>query len=611
MTERATGKGYSWWWASHIRTKQSKWLEQNLQDMEDKVEHVLNLITKDGDSFARRAEMYYKHRPEVINFVEETVRAYRSLAERYDKLSTDLQKANTTIATVCPDKVTYEDDDDYTVPSKLPKKPSKKASKKASKIPKAPKLPAKGVLSNYSKKTTKTNPNHVESNSTKDDELKSCEETLKMLQEKQEQLIEEAKVEQQRFEDAKSKLESLKHKFNLYEDENDVDSETEVEETIDKLMNKMITLETSVTSQTTLTDTLRKENHDLQTRIQNLEAEKAALMSTKNVVNVESKEGKTDQAYWVEMLLNGYEYRDDILLEQYVAILKSYKDTKKKLSDEQTKNQQTLSSMNSAIVKRDNKIQEMIQKLKHLQESLGEDKVEIPSVEFLDEPQVVSASEERLRKNIDAILDQNLDLLLRLSTTFRQVHKFKKQVKDTLEEVKQVEAKGLTAGESDTSMFTSDLLSEIKPIYKHLHKINTRLASWLQQSILLNNELDTINSYLCNIQEEITQEEIKFSAHQAAKFKGDILNMKQENNKVNEELEAGLDHAIALKHEIEQTLERLERKFGLSANQNQPRKRWSSRRSLSLRSLLFGGTSKKQNSCLFSCLGHHKRTHSI
>lgn len=608
MTERATGKGYSWWWASHIRTKQSKWLEQNLQDMEDKVEHVLNVITKDGDSFARRAEMYYKHRPEVINFVEETVRAYRSLAERYDKLSTDLQKANTTIASICPEKVTYEDDDDYTVgPSKLPKKPSKKASKKASKIPKAPKLPAKGVLSNYSKTTTKTNPNHVESDSTTDDHVKLCEETLKTLQEKQEQLIHEAKEEQQRFEDAKSKLESLKHKFNLYEDEDDVDSETEVEETIDKVMNKMITLETSVTSQTTLTDTLRKENHDLQTRIQNLEAEKVALMSTKNM---ESKAEKTDQAYWVEMLLNGYEYKDDILVEQYVAILKSYKDTKKKLSDEQTKNQQTLSSMNSAIVKRDNKIQEMVQKLKHLQESLGEDKVEIPSVEFLDEPQVVSASEERLRKNIDAILDQNLDLWLKLSSTFQQVHKFKKQVKDMLEEVKKVEAKGLT-GESDTSKFTSDLLSEIKPIYKHLHKLNTRLTSWLQQSILLNNELDTINSYLCSIQEEITQEEIKFSVHQAAKFKGDILNMKQENNKVIEELEGGLDNAIALKQEIEQTLKRLEIKFGLSANQNQPRKGWSSRRSLSLRSLLFGGESKKQNSCLFSCLGHHKRTHSI
>ncbi|KAM0067640.1 putative protein Networked (NET), actin-binding (NAB) [Helianthus debilis subsp. tardiflorus] len=578
MTEKATSKGHSWLWASHIRTKQSKWLEQNLQDMEDKVENVLNLITKDGDSFARRAEMYYKHRPEVISFVEETARGYRSLAERYDKLSTELQKANTTIASICPEKVTYGDDDDYTVgPSKLPKKPTQKPSKRATKIPKAPKLPAKGVLSTYSKKTIK--------DSTKDDQLKSCEETIKMLQDKQEQLSQEAKVEQQRFEEAKAKLEALKHKFNLNEDETNADEsgscETEVEETIDKFVNKMITLETSVTSQTTLADTLKKENHDLQTRIQNLEAEKAAMMNTKNVVNVESKVGKTDQVSWLEMLLNGYENKDDILLEQYITILKSYRDTKKRLSDEQIKNQQTLSSMKSAIVKRDESIQQMIQKLKHLQESLGEDKVDIPSVDFLDEPQVVSASEEKLRRNIDAILDQNLDLWLRLSTTFRQVHKFKKQVKDLQEEVKKVEARGLS-GESKTCTFTRELLSEIKPIYKHLNE------------------------------EEITQEGIKFSAHQAAKFKSEILNMKQENNKVNEELEAGLDHAIALKHEIEQTLERLEMKFGLSANQNKPPKGRSSRRSLSLRSLLFGSKSKKQKfSSLFSCLGHHKRTRSM
>ncbi|KAJ0770718.1 putative protein Networked (NET), actin-binding (NAB) [Helianthus annuus] len=444
MTEKATSKGHSWLWASHIRTKQSKWLEQNLQDMEDKVENVLNLITKDGDSFARRAEMYYKHRPEVISFVEETARGYRSLAERYDKLSTELQKANTTIATICPEKVTYGDDDDYTVGPSKPKKPTQKAaSKRATKIPKAPKLPAKGVLSTYSKKTI--------NDSTKDDQLKSCEETIKMLQDKQEQLSQEAKVEQQRFEETKAKLEALKHKFNLNEDETNADKsgscETEVEETIDKFVNKMITLETSVTSQTTLADTLKKENHDLQTRIQNLEAEKAAMMNTKNVVNVESKVGKTDQVSWLEMLLNGYENKDDILLEQYITILKSYRDTKKRLSDEQIKNQQTLSSMKSAIVKRDESIKQMIQKLKHLQESLGEDKVDIPSVDFLDEPQVVSASEEKLRRNIDVILDQNLDLWLRLSTTFRQVHKFKKQVKDLQEEVKKVEARGLSGKE--------------------------------------------------------------------------------------------------------------------------------------------------------------------
>ena len=31
MLQRAASNAYSWWWASHIRTKQSKWLEQHLQ----------------------------------------------------------------------------------------------------------------------------------------------------------------------------------------------------------------------------------------------------------------------------------------------------------------------------------------------------------------------------------------------------------------------------------------------------------------------------------------------------------------------------------------------------------------------------------------------------
>jgi hypothetical protein len=33
MLGRAATNAYSWWWASHVRTKQSKWLEQSLQGM--------------------------------------------------------------------------------------------------------------------------------------------------------------------------------------------------------------------------------------------------------------------------------------------------------------------------------------------------------------------------------------------------------------------------------------------------------------------------------------------------------------------------------------------------------------------------------------------------
>ncbi|XP_066361077.1 protein NETWORKED 2D-like [Miscanthus floridulus] len=115
MLQRAASNAYSWWWASHVRTKQSKWLDNNLRDMEDRVKCILFLLGEEADSFAKRAEMYYKRRPEVISSVEEAYRAYRALAERYDHMSGELQKANHTIATAFADQIRYsllEEDDD-------------------------------------------------------------------------------------------------------------------------------------------------------------------------------------------------------------------------------------------------------------------------------------------------------------------------------------------------------------------------------------------------------------------------------------------------------------------------------------------------------------------
>ncbi|XP_052188707.1 protein NETWORKED 2A-like [Diospyros lotus] len=129
MLSRAARNAYSWWWASHIRTKQSKWLEQNLQDMEEKVEYIVKIIDEDGDSFAQKAEMYYRKRPELTNFVEDTFRGYRALAERYDAMSRDLQSANRTIATVCPEQIQLlmaeEEDENCPATFVPPSKPSK------------------------------------------------------------------------------------------------------------------------------------------------------------------------------------------------------------------------------------------------------------------------------------------------------------------------------------------------------------------------------------------------------------------------------------------------------------------------------------------------------
>ncbi|KAA0060442.1 protein NETWORKED 2B [Cucumis melo var. makuwa] len=417
MLQRAASNAYSWWWASHIRTKQSKWMEQNLLDMEEKVQNVLKLIEEDGDSFARRAEMYYKKRPELINFVEESYRAYRALAERYDHISTELQNANNTIASVFPEQVQFSmDEEDEEAMPKFTKKPPEISKGNIPKVPKAP-IDLKTVITTATKKLKSkknmklaaTAPSVAKSGLNKqealneidklqkqiltlqtekefmkssyegtlaryweienqikemqnrvfnlqdeygegmvieDDEarnlmakaaLKSCQESLAQLQEKQERSVEEARIESTRIREVRERLDTLKGKLQgeeLSQDKllaknesvkkkqvpdqlnKEVDSiaeekqrgeelrkqikeqleartcltMTEMAEKIDELVNKVIGLETALSSQTALVKQLRSETDELQTQIRTLEDDKASIIDGKNNLQQKLKE---------------------------------------------------------------------------------------------------------------------------------------------------------------------------------------------------------------------------------------------------------------------------------------------------------------------------------
>ncbi|KAK7396837.1 hypothetical protein VNO78_17998 [Psophocarpus tetragonolobus] len=79
-----------WWWLdSHTSTNRSPWLESTLSELNEKTRAMLKLIEEDADSFAKRAEMYYKKRPELVSMVEDFYRTHRSLAERYDQVKPD------------------------------------------------------------------------------------------------------------------------------------------------------------------------------------------------------------------------------------------------------------------------------------------------------------------------------------------------------------------------------------------------------------------------------------------------------------------------------------------------------------------------------------------
>ncbi|KAI7728231.1 hypothetical protein M8C21_012276 [Ambrosia artemisiifolia] len=117
---------YSWLWDSHISPKNSKWLQENLTDMDTKVKSMIKLIEVDADSFARRAEMYYKKRPELMKLVEEFYRAYRALAERYDYATSELRHAHKTLQAAFPDQ------EPFTLPEDLSSSVDPDAQKRAS-----------------------------------------------------------------------------------------------------------------------------------------------------------------------------------------------------------------------------------------------------------------------------------------------------------------------------------------------------------------------------------------------------------------------------------------------------------------------------------------------
>ncbi|KAI8523419.1 hypothetical protein RHMOL_Rhmol13G0071800 [Rhododendron molle] len=93
MKRTESKKSHSWLWDSHISPKNSKWLAENLEDMDQSIKRMLKLIEEDGESFAKKAEMYYRKRPELVSQVEDFYRMYRSLAERYDHLTGELRRS--------------------------------------------------------------------------------------------------------------------------------------------------------------------------------------------------------------------------------------------------------------------------------------------------------------------------------------------------------------------------------------------------------------------------------------------------------------------------------------------------------------------------------------
>ncbi|GLJ45180.1 hypothetical protein SUGI_0950940 [Cryptomeria japonica] len=81
-----TGSCYPWRRGSRTNRSESSWLHATLGEMEEKTQNMLNILEAKSDSFSQRAEFFYHKRPQLISMIEEYYKAYRALAEQFDRL---------------------------------------------------------------------------------------------------------------------------------------------------------------------------------------------------------------------------------------------------------------------------------------------------------------------------------------------------------------------------------------------------------------------------------------------------------------------------------------------------------------------------------------------
>ncbi|MBA0849633.1 hypothetical protein Goshw_018469 [Gossypium schwendimanii] len=356
-----------------------------------------------------------------------------------------------------------------------------------------------------------------------------------------------------------------------------------------------------------------------------LEEDKNVSAEGENNVDDESSYNKADgdsekgqeleeeQPNWRQLYLKGQDDREKILRDEYSSVLENYKELRKKLNDVDKKNRDSffqmalqIKELKYAVVVRDQEIHSLRQRLCSVDEynkdgesvehegtqrstspesNLTEFIHPSPIDEETDETVVeqtaqgrfkesakkmgeqvkcdaVPEIEDKIRSVMDDLLEENLEFWLRFSTAIHQIQKYKTSVKD----------------------LKAELSKEIK----------TELILWLENNEALKDEVQDRHFSLCNFQDEIARvtnatnhgRETGISEYQAAKFQGEVLNMKQEIKKVGNELNAGFTRAGQLKQEVEKITADLEKELSSSTSSQSQSKPWQPR--IPLQSFLFG-----------------------
>ncbi|KAL2526859.1 Protein NETWORKED 4A [Abeliophyllum distichum] len=85
-------KSDSLWWYSHISPDISKWLAEDVNEVDQSVKEMQQLIEQNGDFSMEKVDSYHLKQAELIAHVKEFSRRYHLLAERYSGLTGELHR---------------------------------------------------------------------------------------------------------------------------------------------------------------------------------------------------------------------------------------------------------------------------------------------------------------------------------------------------------------------------------------------------------------------------------------------------------------------------------------------------------------------------------------
>lgn len=341
---------------------------------------------------------------------------------------------------------------------------------------------------------------------------------------------------------------------------------------------------------------------------------------------------------WQEFPVDGLECREAILLAEYTSVLRNYKETKRRLTEMEKKNQEHLEETKAVIRELRNANSMKYVEIRSLRNLLDSSEMlpskagsnylssmrsfretdrsncildrEISTVEEssfsnIESPESTSPLKARFRNDIDTLVEENLQFLVRYSMAGHHMQEFNRRYQEVQKEMKDTED---NKGGSDPAG------AESEPTEKKLRELRTELDVWFEQNALLDQEVQLKSASLCRLQEEIAEtlcgsSEIvgAFTAYEAAKFQGEVLNMQQSNNKIESELQAASERMKDLQAKVNDSLRELRESFEISSRRPETEssyekqfKHFPSRTRVPLRNFLFGTKRKKKS--IFACI---------